>query len=189
MKYKHDIIDKILEELRKIPNIRYACSKIGIDHSTYYRWMLRHPTFRKRVLTAMHVGKSNISAIAEATIINGVNNGDYKSSVFWLSHNELQYMQREKADHQWELYKYHESVLREKIILNGKNFESLFVVIELLEKSYEQEVFDHLSQSIISKFCDNDQELIEVCKAVYQSWKIEKKEQEDRENEDIEPIP
>ena len=66
MRYSIDIEERIIKELEKVPNIRYICNKVGIDHSTFYRWLLRHPTFNKEVMVALRRcrGLDNIIYVA-----------------------------------------------------------------------------------------------------------------------------
>lgn len=183
MRFGPDIIDRILKELEKVPNIRYVCSKVGIDHSTFYRWLMRYPSFNKRVTMAIFLGKRAISGTAETVIIKGVQNGDYRSATFWLSHNDPQYMQRDKGRHHGDLLEMQTKMLKKPIKYDGSNFESLFQVLYEFEKSFgvDTESNRTAKKVFIDLFCDDDKELIELCHASYEDWRINKMNEEAKE--------
>lgn len=172
MKFTPALIDQIIKELEKVPNIRYVCQKVGIDHSTFYRWLVRHPTFNKRVVTALYLGKRAISGSAEAVIINGVTKGDFKSSTFWLTHNDQNYMQKEKASHHHSLLERDAAILEKPIKYDGSNFETVFKFLDEVSKEYgERQVTQGLGRFMVEFFCENDETLISICYAAYEQWR------------------
>ncbi|MCF7864939.1 MAG: hypothetical protein K9M11_00335 [Candidatus Pacebacteria bacterium] len=183
MKFSGDIIDKIVKELEKVPNIRYVCSKVGIDHSTFYRWLMRHPSFNKRVLQAQFIGRRAICGTAETVIIKGVQSGDFKASTFYLTHNDPNYMQRDKGEHYSKIMNGEMNVIQSSIKYDGSNFESLFKFLDDMTKSHGEESCTHIGRFMIEFFCDRDQQLIDLFHASYLDWKQEKayrKEAEER---------
>lgn len=92
------IMEQICEELIKTPNVRHVCKKVGIDHSTFYRWIATHHEFSKSVTYALSTGRDNMNDAGEAVIIAGIQKGDLKSALIWLKHNSPRYsgsMQRQ----------------------------------------------------------------------------------------------
>jgi hypothetical protein len=69
MKYGPKITNEICEELIKTPNIRYVSKKMGIDHSTFYRWMSHHHTFFKVVTSYLEIGRDRMNDVAEGVIM------------------------------------------------------------------------------------------------------------------------
>lgn len=172
MRYGDDITKRIVKELEVIPNIRYVCNKVGIDHSTFYRWIMRHPTFNKKVLMALFVGREAINGSAETVIIKGVQRGEHKSATFWLSHNDSRYMQKEKGKHYSSLLT-RDSDIVSKPVEKGHNFETMFSIIYDLEKNFEADIAYQIFEPFIKVFCNDEQNLIDIFYASYKEWKID----------------
>jgi hypothetical protein len=83
---------KILEQLETLPIIDYACQKIGIARSTYYRWIQEDSTFKTNALAAEERGRSSINDLAESKIIQKIRDGDMKASTYWLESNHKKYI-------------------------------------------------------------------------------------------------
>lgn len=177
MRYGDDITKRIVKELEVIPNVRYVCNKVGIDHSTFYRWIMRHPTFNKKVLMALFVGREAINGSAETVIIKGVQRGEHKSATFWLSHNDSRYMQKEKGKHYSSLLN-RDSDIVSKPVEKGHNFETMFSIIYDLEKNFEADIAYHIFEPFIKVFCNDEQNLIDIFNASYQEWKIDFEKEE-----------
>lgn len=172
MRYGDDITKRIVKELEVIPNVRYVCNKVGIDHSTFYRWIMRHPTFNKKVLMALFVGREAINGSAETVIIKGVQRGEHKSATFWLSHNDSRYMQKEKGKHYSSLLT-RDSDIISKPVEKGHNFETMFSIIYDLEKNFEADIAYQIFEPFIKVFCNDEQNLIDIFYASYTEWKID----------------
>ncbi len=174
MKFSSEIVSQVLKELEKVPNIRYVSSKVGIDHSTFYRWMAKYPSFTKRVTEATFLGKRAVCGTAEATIIKGVQNGDFRASTFYLTHNDPNYMQKDKGEHFSRMLENQVKFMQSRIKYDGTNFETLFKFLNELTATYGDEVSENLGGFIIDFFCDYDKQLIELCKASYEEWRVRK---------------
>lgn len=162
MRYGADIAERIIKELEKVPNIRYVCKKVSIDHSTFYRWLLRHPTFNKEVEIALFLGRAAISGVAETVIIKGVQAEDYKASTFWLTHQDPHYMQHSKGRQYALILDRTSSILKKPIEFDGENFESLFKLSDEIEKGWGKEVADGIMPMYVKVFCGGDESLIEL---------------------------
>lgn len=92
MKYDEEITKKILKELEDHPNIRRAVKKVGIDHSTYYRWRDSHKEFREKTNKSLSIGTAISTEILEGVLFNKAQQGDVPSIKHWLAHNSKKYM-------------------------------------------------------------------------------------------------
>ena len=180
MRYGADIAERIIKELEKVPNIRYVCKKVGIDHSTFYRWLLRHPTFNKEVEIALFLGRAAISGVAETVVIKGVQAEDYRASTFWLTHQDPHYMQHAKGRQYALIMDRTANILKKEIEFNGDNFESLFKVYDEIEEGWGKEAADGITPIYANAFCDGDKELIELFDIANRRRKKEEAEAKDR---------
>lgn len=93
---REETLKKLVTELEKMPNIRYACSKVGIDHSTYYRWLGSDRKIHKAVMLAITLGREKMGDAAEGVIISGIQNNDMAAAKYWLAHNHERYISIER---------------------------------------------------------------------------------------------
>lgn len=162
MRYSPDIAERILKELEKVPNIRYVCIKVGIDHSTFYRWLLKHPSFQKEVIVSLFLGREVISGAAETVIIKGVQAGEHKSATFWLTHQDPKYMSHDKAKQYGFLMSQDLKILKLKIKPENYAFEALFKFYDKVVENYDEEIADHWIEPMINLVFADDAELIEL---------------------------
>ena len=83
---------KLLEQLEKTPIIDYACQKVGIARSTYYRWISDDAEFNHNALTAEERGRLSMNDVAESKLIQKVNDGDMRAIMYWLESNHKKYI-------------------------------------------------------------------------------------------------
>lgn len=82
-------IDKLfLEELRKIPNISFACEKVGLSRQTIYRWRTEDPKFSKAIENAISSGINHVNDLAKSKLITSIQNGEFKPIKYWLDNND-----------------------------------------------------------------------------------------------------
>jgi D-lyxose ketol-isomerase len=81
---------KILELLKESPFLSYACKKTGVGRSTLYRWM-ENKDFKSKVNKVINQGREKWIDIAEMGLLKKVNNGEFQSITFFLSHNAPRY--------------------------------------------------------------------------------------------------
>lgn len=167
MKYNSDLIKQITEELQKVPNIRNVCLKVGIDHSTFYRWLTKHVTFHKEVLAALYVGRKKMCDAAEGVIIAGIQRGDRSSATYYLSHNDERYMGSEKALHHRMLDHTDLKILKSETQPKYLTFENLFEFYEKTELAYESPLADRIMKSFIELYCFDDPKLIDIFYSAY----------------------
>jgi len=81
----------ILDQIRKVPIIELACQKAEVSRMTLLRWKKDDPKFAKDIDEAMNMGKSLISDVAEANLINAIKQGNMRGIIFWLTHQKDEY--------------------------------------------------------------------------------------------------
>lgn len=171
MKYDQKIVQKISDEIQKIPNVRHVCLKVGIDHSTFYRWMSKHHSFFKEVHGALVIGREKMNDAAESVIMNGVQNGDYKCATYWLSHNSDRYVSVERAPYHQHLEKNMLNLLKASDVKSV--FEVTFKHYSLLEDVKGKEEAKKSISPIVEYMCQDDPNLVDIFYATYREWKIE----------------
>jgi len=82
---------RLLELLAETPVVSFACKKIGLDRTTFYRWHKDDIDFREQVDRIITIGRMNINDMAEASIIKEINDGNMRANIFWLQHNHPMY--------------------------------------------------------------------------------------------------
>lgn len=82
---------KLLEELAKSGNVFFACARLGIDRSTYYRWRQEDKRFDKSAELAQRLGRENICDIAEHALMINVKKGQMEAIKYALCHNSPRY--------------------------------------------------------------------------------------------------
>lgn len=173
MKYSLDIIDKLVAELEKVPNVRYACNKVGIDHSTFYRWMAIHYEFHKAVTGALIFGRENMNSAAEGVIITGIQNNDFRAASFWLKHNHEKYLDIERVRYFQYLEK-NEAKSLDVGTTRDYKFQRLFKEYLRLEKELGAEKARDEIIPTLSKICNGEVELGKAFFVAFGEWKLDR---------------
>lgn len=87
--------NKLIKELEKSGNVYLSCLRVGIDHSTYYRWIRNDKNFRNRANQAIRLGRENNCDIAIHALMLKVKDGDLGSIKYYLGHNSPIYKQKQ----------------------------------------------------------------------------------------------
>ena len=182
MRYRPDIVDKILEELEKVPNVRYVCNKVGVDHSTFYRWMGGHAKFHKSVELALYFGRQKMNDAAESVIINGIQSNDQHCAKYWLSHNDERYIGVERVRYFQYLERSRLEFLHRRENAD-KLIQAFFEHFLMLEQSFEPDVAGREMAILAANFCNEDQEEIQRFKNDYLRWKAKNNKSETEELE------
>jgi hypothetical protein len=185
MRYGDDLTKRIGEELIKLPNVRAVCAKVGIDHSTFYRWLSKHYTFNKSVTAALVMGRDRMNDAAEGVIIRGIQDNNQKAAEYWLKHNDPRYANQYQHNKLYGINENHIKMLNEAYPKDPREtaFESFF---EMCEGTYK--VFDPGKAKIhIDKFvkfmCHGDDQLEDIFYAAYAEWQKDKDEYERKKSE------
>jgi len=177
MRYGPDIVKEILAELERVPIIRNVCVKMGIDHSTFYRWMTRYPEFWKSVTNALWLGRKRMNDAAESVIINGIQNQSIRAATYWLSHNDERFMGLERGK-QFERMEsktnYFMSTEKEP---EGYpvTFEKMFEWYEHSETFMNADKAKEWIRPMIELLFREDAKLVDLFFASYEGWKKDKK--------------
>jgi len=83
--------NKFLKELEKNGNVFWSCTKTGIHHSTYYRWIKIDKEFEKLAKTAIRHGRENNTDIGEHALMLKVKDKCMDAIKYLLSHNSSRY--------------------------------------------------------------------------------------------------
>jgi len=82
---------KLIEELKKMPIVQIACSKVGIGRATYYRWKDKNKKFKKETDTAILKGCLFINDLAESQLIGTIKDKKIQGIALWLKHHHPAY--------------------------------------------------------------------------------------------------
>ena len=186
MKYGPRITYQIGEELIKTPNIRYVCKKMGIDHSTFYRWMSHHHTFSKLVTGYIEIGRDRMSESAEGVIIGGIQNGDFKCATYWLSHNSPRYSSSEQEEYLGSVSKKISKMLDEETPENSSEslFEHYFDIYECMQAVFGLKKAKEKIDIFVKMICHGKPDLEDIFYASYTEWK-NNKDEANKKREDI----
>lgn len=176
MIYGPDIVRKVTEELQKVPTIRQACKNLGIDHSTFYRWMAKHYQFHQEVEASKLIGRERMSDAAESVIMTGIQNGDFRAAAYWLAHNCDRYVGGERARYFLHLQKEVLNFLREETPENSVDFVHLFQHYFLLEKVLGEDEAKLHMEPLVKFHCQTDPNLVDVFYASYTEWRKGKRQ-------------
>jgi predicted DNA binding protein len=86
MKKTNNLIDKFLEELRKIPIIQVACEKTGISRNSIYRWKRKDEKFSQKMEQALIDGEAFVNDMSESQLLSMIKEGEWPAISFWLRH-------------------------------------------------------------------------------------------------------
>lgn len=116
-------MQKIVESLDRTPIVEVACSKVGINRATFYRWMQEDPVFKKDAEEALERGREKTNDVAESQLITSLKNGNMNAVKFWLSNNNTRYKRKVEFIRQ-ELAPVPEEVLDQFMrLMYGKRYE------------------------------------------------------------------
>jgi hypothetical protein len=86
MKKTNNLIDKFLEELRKVPIVQVACEKTGISRNSIYRWKRFDEKFSQRMEQALADGEAFVNDMSESQLLSMIKEGEWPAISFWLRH-------------------------------------------------------------------------------------------------------
>lgn len=89
--------NKVLKELEKYGNISVACTRAGIDRSTFYRWKEADPEFQKQATKMLRYGREGFCDAAEWGLRIAVKAGKIEAIKYVLSHLSPRYKRQESS--------------------------------------------------------------------------------------------
>lgn len=81
----------LIEQLKKVPIIQFACEKCGIARSTFYRWRDADEAFAAAIDDALYYGKQFINDLAESQLISAIKDKHMTAIIFWLKTHHRDY--------------------------------------------------------------------------------------------------
>jgi len=85
---------RVIEQLSDMPIVEVACRRAGVARATYYRWLKKDPEFARQCREALEQSTSAVSDIAEAKLINAIQDGNMSAISFWLRNHHNSYRTR-----------------------------------------------------------------------------------------------
>lgn len=79
--------ERVLKELEQNPTPSAVAQKVGISHSTYYRWLKDDPDFAENARQAEEIGMRRYTDMAIAKMGQKISDDDIRALIYWLSHN------------------------------------------------------------------------------------------------------
>lgn len=82
---------QVLRELEQVPIVQYACKKVGLGRSTFYKWREEDAKFKEGVEKAIHEGDQFINDMAESQLISAIKDKNLRAIIHWLKHHHSVY--------------------------------------------------------------------------------------------------
>lgn len=83
---KNKVKDELLNQLRKVPILQFACEKVGVSRTSVYRWRETDETFRKDMDQAITEGDAFVNDMTENQLLTLIKEKNYAAISFWLRH-------------------------------------------------------------------------------------------------------
>jgi len=94
---RREIAEKpFLAELEKLPIIQVACKKVGVSRNSIYRWRKEDFGFAEKMDESMDKGIDFVNDMSENQLLTLIKEKKFSAIRFWLTHNHLRYMKKEK---------------------------------------------------------------------------------------------
>ncbi len=156
--------EKVLELLKEVPLVTYACQKLNIPKSTFYKWKDIDLKFKEDVDLAINLGRSTVNDMAISQLMKKINDGETVAIIFWLKHNSPMFDKKitleieNKNDGYTKeelsvLVKSLKSIGYEYVVNENKKLTEKFK--ELLKKNSEEYDEDNLNDPLYS---DDDED-------------------------------
>ena len=81
----------LLGQLRKTPVVEYACKKLDIGRSSFYRWKLKDKKFSKNAEEAIIEGEMLITDMSESQLISLIREKNFSAIHLWLKAHHPKY--------------------------------------------------------------------------------------------------
>ncbi len=88
---KEKVKESIIKELSEMPIVQFACKKVGVSRSTYYRWRKNSKKFTTLTDNAIREGLLFLNDITESQLISAIKDRNMSAITFWLRHHHKAY--------------------------------------------------------------------------------------------------
>jgi len=82
--------NSMIESLKEMPIVQFACKKAGVGRTTYYRWR-KKPKFAKEADEAISEGEALITDMSESQLISLIRDGNFQAVQLWLKAHHPKY--------------------------------------------------------------------------------------------------
>ncbi|MDD2646864.1 MAG: hypothetical protein PHV78_02600 [Patescibacteria group bacterium] len=89
-----EIKRNLLEQLKRVPIVQFACEKVGLNRSSYYRWRKEDKAFARLADDAISDGSSLINDMAESQLLSLIKKGNITAIIYWLKNHHSQYAEK-----------------------------------------------------------------------------------------------
>ncbi len=86
--------EALLESLKQVPIIEYACKRTGISRTTFYRWKKDDKEFAKAVEEALTEGEELITDLSENQLISLIKDKNFQAIQLWLRAHHRKYSEK-----------------------------------------------------------------------------------------------
>ncbi len=119
---KDKLKDAIIQQLKEMPIIQFACKKTGVSRASYYRWRDEDKKFAKASDDSITEGEALITDMSESQLISLIRNRNFQALQLWLRHHHPKYSNKVEVtatfqSPQDELTPEQEAVVREALRL------------------------------------------------------------------------
>ena len=83
--------NSIIEQLKEMPIVQFACKKTGVSRASYYRWRKESPNFAKETDAAIAEGEALITDMSESQLISLIRDRNFQALQLWLRHHHPKY--------------------------------------------------------------------------------------------------
>ena len=128
MKKTNNLIDKFLEELRKVPIVQVACEKAGISRNSIYRWKRKDEKFSQKIEQALVEGEAFVNDISESQLFSMIKEGEWPAVNFWLRHRHPKFKDKVEIttkNSDEKLTPEQESMIRQALEFSSTNSNNL----------------------------------------------------------------
>jgi len=82
--------NSMIEVLKEMPIVMFACKKVGIGRTTYYRWR-ENKKFAKEANAAIVEGEAFITDMSEGQLISLIRDRNFQALQLWLKTHSPKY--------------------------------------------------------------------------------------------------
>jgi hypothetical protein len=86
---------KIVEALKEMPIVQYACKRAGVSRATYYRWRRDDKSFKRETIDALDQGVEYINDISESQLITLIKEKKLPAIALWLKNNHPRFSSKQ----------------------------------------------------------------------------------------------
>jgi hypothetical protein len=87
---RNKLKNSLIEQLKEMPILQFACKKVGVSRASYYRWR-KDPEFAKEADAAIAEGETLITDLSEGQLISLIRDRNFPALQLWLKSHHPKY--------------------------------------------------------------------------------------------------